>query len=287
MKLQIRFILCAIIAMALALTAAAQQPETAPKNLLGGKTEIVKTGEDASGNNVWGLKNPPPPRKTTPTPAPPYINSFNSEADNIAVGDAVTLSWSVSDAKTVTINGQDVTSDAQLVVTPTTTTAYRLVATNAGGRVAEDLVIRVKPTSVPPSTDWNRLLSDWWWLLILLALIIGGAWAFSRWLAERRLREDQAAWREDRLAEREIERNRLQQTQPPTTPPASSVVNHFTVYVNGQPLQGATVTDNQTAAPGADPMNGLEPAARPTEADAGNDEVRQPETAAAAQSETK
>lgn len=267
--MKLRFFLCVITAMTLALTAAAQQE---PKNLLRGRTEIVKTGEDAAGNNVWGLKNPPPARKSTPTPAPPMINSFNSDSDEINAGTAATLSFSVSGARTATINGQDVTGDAQLVVTPTTTTAYRLVATNTGGRVTEDLVIRVKPAPAPSSTDWGKLLNDYLWLILLILLLIAIAYGISEWLRERR-------WREDRDARADMEWNRLQPTQPaPPNPPQAPVVVNLTVNVNGgaQPTvttEAATpqpvVSAPETVTTATDSMDGAEAAAGQSANEAG------------------
>ncbi|MBL8031525.1 MAG: hypothetical protein JNK33_04350 [Candidatus Doudnabacteria bacterium] len=127
-------------------------------------------------------------------------------------------------------------------MTPTTTTAYRLVATNTGGRVTEDLVIRVKPAPAPSSTDWGKLVNDNLWLIILILLACLAAYGISEWLRHRRWQEEQAAWREN-------DRNRLEQTPPApqqVVQPSPVTVN-LTVNVNGG-AQPSTVT-TETAAP--------------------------------------
>lgn len=266
MKLQIRFILCAIIAMVLAIGATAQQPTPTPKNLLRGKQEIVQTGTNAIGDTVWGLKNPP--ARKAPLPAPPYINSFNSESDEINAGTAATLSFSVSGARTVTINGQDVTGDTELVVTPTTTTAYRLVATNAGGRVTEDLVIRVKPAPAPSSTDWGKLLNDWWWFIIFILLLVVAAYLLNQWLNHRRWREEQAAYAADAERYRQQEAAQAPQQQPQPSPfTFNQTINigggvHPTVATETAAPQPVAVAPEMAAAV-TDPVSGEQATTQP------------------------
>jgi len=70
-------------------------------------------------------------------PAVPIINSFSADSPSITVGEFSTLSWSVTDATTVTIdNGVGtVALSGTTTVSPVTTTTYTLTATNTAGSV--------------------------------------------------------------------------------------------------------------------------------------------------------
>ncbi|MBN1971798.1 MAG: DNRLRE domain-containing protein [Candidatus Delongbacteria bacterium] len=69
------------------------------------------------------------------TPQSPVINSFSVDSTTIDEGDSATLSWSVSDADTVTINQGigSVALSGTTSVTPVSTTIYTLTATNSAG----------------------------------------------------------------------------------------------------------------------------------------------------------
>jgi hypothetical protein len=84
----------------------------------------------------------PPPIPTPPTPLPapdipppmgsPVINYFKANPTSIVIDSSTTLSWSVSNATSVTIDpGIGVVNPVDsLVVSPTRTTTYTLTATN-------------------------------------------------------------------------------------------------------------------------------------------------------------
>ena len=87
-----------------------------------------------------------------PAPTTPIINSFLANPTGITVGDSSNLSWSVTDATSVTIN-QSIGSVALIsttTVSPTTTTTYTLTATNAAGSVTATTTITVNPVAEAP-----------------------------------------------------------------------------------------------------------------------------------------
>jgi hypothetical protein len=68
--------------------------------------------------------------------APPTVNSFAASLSVADPGDPVTLTWSVSNASSVSINNGigTVSAIGSTVVTPATTTTYTITATNAQGK---------------------------------------------------------------------------------------------------------------------------------------------------------
>jgi len=78
-------------------------------------------------------------------PAVPIINSFLANPLTITVGDSSALSWSVTDATSVTIdNGVgSVALTGTTTVSPTTTTTYTLTATNSAGSVTGSVIVAV------------------------------------------------------------------------------------------------------------------------------------------------
>ena len=78
---------------------------------------------------------------------PPVINSFIASRSSIVSGESVTLSWSTSNATSVTIdNGagaQPVTGS--VTVSPLRTTIYTLTATDAAGSVSAQTTVTVTP----------------------------------------------------------------------------------------------------------------------------------------------
>jgi len=77
--------------------------------------------------------------------AVPIINSFSADSPSITEGESSTLSWSVTDATTVTINNGvgSVALSGTTVVNPTTTTTYTLTATNTAGSVTATTTVTV------------------------------------------------------------------------------------------------------------------------------------------------
>jgi len=80
----------------------------------------------------------------TPSTAP-IINSFSADPTTITVEESSTLSWSVTDATSVTIDNGigSVALTGTTAVNPTTTTTYTLTATNAAGSVTGSVTVTV------------------------------------------------------------------------------------------------------------------------------------------------
>jgi hypothetical protein len=80
----------------------------------------------------------------TPSIAP-IINSFSADPTTITVGESSTLSWSVTDATSVTIDQGigNVALTGTTTVSPATTTTYTLTATNSTGSVTASVTITV------------------------------------------------------------------------------------------------------------------------------------------------
>jgi len=80
-----------------------------------------------------------------PTPTAPIINSFLVNPTSITVGESSTLSWSITDATSVTIDNGigSVALSGTTVVNPTTATTYTLTATNSAGSVTASVTVTV------------------------------------------------------------------------------------------------------------------------------------------------
>lgn len=78
-------------------------------------------------------------------PDMPVINSFFASPAVVLKGNSTTLSWSVSNASTVQIDQGigTVTANGIKTVTPTTSTAYTLTATNPSGWVSQTITVGV------------------------------------------------------------------------------------------------------------------------------------------------
>jgi len=81
------------------------------------------------------------------TPTSPTINSFTANVTTIQEGESATLSWSVTDATSLSISPTvgDVSSTptGSYTVTPTETTTYTLTATNSAGSSTDAVTITV------------------------------------------------------------------------------------------------------------------------------------------------
>jgi hypothetical protein len=75
----------------------------------------------------------------------PIINSFSANPSTITVGESSTLSWSVTDATSVTIDNGigSVALTGTTAVNPTTSTTYTLTATNTAGSVTASVTVTV------------------------------------------------------------------------------------------------------------------------------------------------
>ena len=78
-------------------------------------------------------------------PAVPIINAFSASPTTITAGESATLSWSVTDAASVTIDHGvgTVALSGTTAINPTTTTTYILTATNAAGSVTAQTMVTV------------------------------------------------------------------------------------------------------------------------------------------------
>ena len=79
------------------------------------------------------------------SPTAPIINSFLANPTTITVGESSALSWSVTDATSVTVDNGigSVALTGTTAVNPTTTTTYMLTATNVAGSVTATTTVAV------------------------------------------------------------------------------------------------------------------------------------------------
>lgn len=85
--------------------------------------------------------------------APPPAINFTTSLEQIAVGEAVTLSWDVDDANEITITPDigAVAATGSVSVLPEQTTSYLLTASGEGGAVSQQVTIQVQDGSpLPP-----------------------------------------------------------------------------------------------------------------------------------------
>jgi hypothetical protein len=80
-----------------------------------------------------------------PSPTAPIINSFSASPSTITSGESSTLSWSVTDAASVTIDHGvgTVALSGTTAVNPTTTTTYTLTSANVAGSVTATTTVTV------------------------------------------------------------------------------------------------------------------------------------------------
>jgi peptidoglycan-associated lipoprotein len=101
---------------------------------------------------------PPPPKVETPAPPPPAapsIASFAAEPSSIERGQSSTLSWSVSDATSISIDNGigTVQASASRRVFPGASTTYTLTANGPGGAKTGTATVNVtEPPPPPPPT---------------------------------------------------------------------------------------------------------------------------------------
>jgi len=103
-----------------------------------------------------GSSTPTPPPATPPpsNSAAPVISSFKASPTAISKGESVTLSWSVSGADSVSISpAPGSVSGNSVVVSPGTSTTYKLTAKNASGSTQSSVTVTV--ASAAGSSDWN------------------------------------------------------------------------------------------------------------------------------------
>jgi peptidoglycan-associated lipoprotein len=94
---------------------------------------------------------PPPPVTAPPAAAPAPTAELTATPTVISAGDQVQLSWSTTNASSVSIDGiGDVPSTGVKTVTPTDSTTYHLVARGDGGSADATARVTVNP---PPAVS--------------------------------------------------------------------------------------------------------------------------------------
>ena len=93
-----------------------------------------------------------------PAPAAPRITSFTASAPSIPSGGSATLSWNIASGGTpltsITLNGLLVTGSSA-TVSPSATTTYTLVATNAVGTASSAFTVTVEAAPAGPTyAEW-------------------------------------------------------------------------------------------------------------------------------------
>jgi len=97
----------------------------------------------------------------------PVVNSFFASPSTIIAGESATLSWTVTDADSVTIDYGigTVALTGITTVNPTTDTTYTLIATNSAGPVIATVTVTVAPietlTIQPGSEGKDAYVSDY------------------------------------------------------------------------------------------------------------------------------
>jgi hypothetical protein len=113
-------------------------------------TETVQAAATQAGQApaplVATLTPPPPPSPGTPTPTPlmPAIAYFTCDPCAVEPGGSATLSWDLSGATDVVLDGQGVPAPGTTVVRPDQTTTYRLSAVNGHGQSEKTVTVEVR-----------------------------------------------------------------------------------------------------------------------------------------------
>lgn len=94
-----------------------------------------------------------PASATSQSTSSPTINSFAADPASIFSGQSSTLSWSATNATSLSISGVGaVTNSTSTSVRPSASTTYTLTATNSNGSTTAQVTVTVSPDSTPPST---------------------------------------------------------------------------------------------------------------------------------------
>ena len=104
--------------------------------------KLIAKGEGATAERSWSVtvKNAPPP------PKPPKVLTFEAKPTKIKAGESTTLTWSTSDAQSVSIDGveSNLPPSGSRQVTPTQTTDYRITANNPSGASETSIHVTVE-----------------------------------------------------------------------------------------------------------------------------------------------
>jgi hypothetical protein len=93
---------------------------------------------------------------------PPAITSLSANPSPAAPGQAVTISWNVANATSLSFNGSDVTGLTSTVLTaPAVPQSYAFTATNADGSVSRSILVDVLPAALPlPTVRINEVVTE-------------------------------------------------------------------------------------------------------------------------------
>ncbi len=111
-------------------------------------TPTITTTYTLSASNAQGSVDSSVTVVVTPaTDGAPSISSFTVSQSDIFEGESTTLSWMVDNAFTITISPDigNVDAMSSVMITPTQTTTYRLIASNGLGQVEASVVVNVTP----------------------------------------------------------------------------------------------------------------------------------------------
>lgn len=108
----------------------------------------LKSEEDLIHYNTDAVQKTPTPAKSTLE-----ILRFAADPESVNPNSSSKLTWDVKNAVSVKINGTEVDPKSDLIVNPTTTSTYELVAQAANGELDRSSVtITVKPREIPDGT---------------------------------------------------------------------------------------------------------------------------------------
>ncbi len=111
--------------------------------------------------NYTGSYYPPDIPGLAPEPVnPPVINSFSASKTPIELGETVVLSWTTTNANSVTISPGigTVATSGSTSVTPSATTTYTLVAVGKAGKSASSSVTVTVMPRIPPAISADRVV---------------------------------------------------------------------------------------------------------------------------------
>jgi MYXO-CTERM domain-containing protein len=117
-----------------------------PLELQGSQTHSPTQSTDyvLLAENTEGSASATVPVTVNATAQPVAIDSFIAEPEEIEVGESAELAWSVSNPRTLDINGQAVPPSGVLAVEPTETTEYILTANGHQGPVSQTVTVTVE-----------------------------------------------------------------------------------------------------------------------------------------------
>src|SRR5882762_8631 len=85
-----------------------------------------------------------------PTPSTMPSASLKASAASIQIGQSSTLTWTTGNALSATLDGSPVSLNGTQRVSPSSTTTYKLSATNAAGTINSTVVVTVTAAPPPP-----------------------------------------------------------------------------------------------------------------------------------------